>query len=185
MDFGTAAQSSVFLSHRTEHRDRRAPRRSQSSSVQEATRLPCQRVREDRPSGDEAATADSVRVRRVAQSPSRRRLSRGGRAPLLQRAACTRASGDHRAADRNLDRVPLQGPACRRARAFLRARQTHHDPGAHARLAPSASGVDAGPAAELGPEDRHGHTRRRAVAAGESSASGAGLSRLPGPAEPR
>ena len=75
----------------------------------------------------------------------------------------------------------------RRVAAHVRSYQhgqAHDAARAHAECAPQAHEVDAGAAAELGPEHRRRHPRRRAVAAREPAAPRAGLPRVPGAAEP-
>jgi len=117
------------------------------------------------------------------QGESRHRLPHRSRSPLLQRAALAGGRARHGTRDRLNGRMLLQGRARRGARAQLPERQAHDATGTHAQRTPQAHEVDTGATAQLGPEHRHRHARRRAVAAGEPSASRAGLSSVLGPAQ--
>ena len=80
---------------------------------------------------------EPYRVRRMAAAPGRHRLSRRGRAALLQRALSLREGGRRGSTHRANRRGVRQGRAHRRPSAFQRQRQAHHRAGSHA-VKPSA-----------------------------------------------
>ena len=127
-----------FSLRRTQRRDRASCCRSQSAGRSRSCPAVAPGVRIDRPAGDEAAAADPLRVRRVAQSQSRHRLPRRGGPALLQRAAPAGGRARHGAHDRlrRSNASSRAGASPRTCAATCKGKHTtlpEHMPAAHRR----------------------------------------------------